>query len=124
MGNPDKRSFIPDYRCKIGQKVLLRTAARLGAPHGAYQILKSKPSEFEPADTELLRVYATAAAQVRRATEAVAAGDMKALQVQAASTAMMARMAQRLRLGPRGRRPNGTRASGAKAEVSSYDLLP
>jgi hypothetical protein len=39
-GNPDKRSFMSDYQYKIGQKVFLRTAAHLGAPHGAYQILE------------------------------------------------------------------------------------
>jgi hypothetical protein len=81
-------------------------------------------SEFQPEDRELLRCYCVAAAQFRRATAAVAEGDLKALQVQAASTAMMARMAQRLRLGPRGRRPNGTRVSGSNAEPSAYDMLP
>jgi len=49
---------------------------------------------------------------------------LDALKIQAASSAMMARMAQRLRLGPKGRRPNGTRVSGAKSEVSAYALLP
>ena len=36
---------MPDSRYKIGQKVFLRTAARLGAPHGAYQILERLPAQ-------------------------------------------------------------------------------
>jgi hypothetical protein len=40
MGNSDKRSFMPFIDVKSAKKVLLRTAARLGAPHGAYQILE------------------------------------------------------------------------------------
>jgi hypothetical protein len=31
---------VPDYRYKIGQTVVLRTVARLGAPHGAYSVLQ------------------------------------------------------------------------------------
>ena len=34
---------MTSYRYKIGQEVLLRTAARLGAPQGAYQIMQSLP---------------------------------------------------------------------------------
>jgi hypothetical protein len=36
---------MPDYQFKIGQKVFLRTAARLGAPQGAYQILERLPAQ-------------------------------------------------------------------------------
>jgi hypothetical protein len=34
---------MTSYRYKIGQEVLLRTAARLGAPQGAYQIMQRLP---------------------------------------------------------------------------------
>ena len=36
---------MPDYRYKIGQKVFIRGAARLGAPRGAYQILELLPAQ-------------------------------------------------------------------------------
>jgi phage terminase small subunit len=49
------------------------------------QTVAATPSEFEPEDRELLRAYCVAAAQFRRATTSVAAGDMKALKVQAAA---------------------------------------
>ena len=32
------------YRYKIGESVLLRTAARLGAPQGAYQVIQRLPA--------------------------------------------------------------------------------
>jgi hypothetical protein len=35
---------ISSHRYKIGQEVLLRTAARLGAPQGAYQIIQRLPA--------------------------------------------------------------------------------
>ena len=36
---------MSDYRYKIGQKVFIRGAARLGAPRGAYQILERLPAQ-------------------------------------------------------------------------------
>jgi hypothetical protein len=89
------------------------------------ETVAAAPSEFQPEDNELLRCYCVAAAQFRRATEMVSAGDVRTgLPLQAASSAMLMRAATRLRLGPRGRRPNGTRVSGGKSEPSAYDMLP
>jgi hypothetical protein len=37
--------IMPDYQYKIGQKVFIRGAARLGTPRGAYQILERLPAQ-------------------------------------------------------------------------------
>jgi hypothetical protein len=41
--------FMPDYQYRIGQKVFIRGAARLGAPRGAYQILERLPAQNDQA---------------------------------------------------------------------------